>query len=206
MSVFAESGQVDLESLILKEVTKTGEIADTYKFALDQNLDHQSVIGALKSLLPDRYVLDEPLSVTYWALTSEGEDVVKNGSPEIQTLRAIPVDGITIAELNGKLGEVAKLGMGICMKNKWVKKDGDKVTAIVADIADETSLTLQKVQASADHGIAEEELKNLKKRKLTQQITRKSYRIVKGPEFREVRVRKVADLTKAMLGNKSEVS
>ena len=37
------------------------------------------------------------------------------------------------------------------------------------------------------------------------QTTRKSYKVLKGPEFKEKRVRKVADLNKAMLGNKGEV-
>ena len=37
------------------------------------------------------------------------------------------------------------------------------------------------------------------------QITRKSYKVLKGPEFKEKRVRKVADLNKSMLGNKAEV-
>eukprot|EP01034_Spumella_vulgaris_P033229 gene33229-41000_t len=79
----------------------------------------------------------------FWTLTSEGEEVVKNGSPEIQVLKAIGEEGT--------------------------------------------------------HNVPEEELKNLKKRKLVQQVTRKSYKITRGPDFREIRVRKVADLTKAML-------
>ena len=37
------------------------------------------------------------------------------------------------------------------------------------------------------------------------QITRKSYKVLKGPEFKEKRVRKVADLNKSMLGSKGDV-
>ncbi len=33
---------------------EAGEIADSYAFARDLNLDHQSVVGALKALLVDR--------------------------------------------------------------------------------------------------------------------------------------------------------
>jgi phenylalanyl-tRNA synthetase alpha chain len=204
MAALVESSQ-GVEQLILSYVAKNDQINDTYDFSIEQNLDHQGLIGTLKSLLADNYLLDAPLSTSFWTLTSEGEDVVKNGSPEIQVLKAIPEEGISNAALIATLGsELVKLGQGIGMKNKWLQKKGDLIVSVVSNIADETANTLAQV-ATGTHSVPEEELKNLKKRKLVQQITRKSYKITRGPEFREIRVRKVADLTKAML-TKSEVS
>jgi phenylalanyl-tRNA synthetase alpha chain len=97
------------------------------------------------------------------------------------------------------------------MKNKWIKKSGDLLVPIVSDVTDQTAALLSQVSlfansSSIDLSPFEEELKNLKKRKLVQQVTRKSYRVTKGPEFREKRLRKIADLNKSMLGSKNEVS
>ncbi len=130
---------------------------------------------------------------------------MEKGSPEIQVLRAIPSGGISIVALNSQLGEVAKIGMGVCMKNKWIAKKGDNVEVLLADVQDETAAQLQQVATTSGTGMNTNDLNNLKKRKLVLQITRKSYRISKGVDFREKRVRKVADLTKAMLGKREEV-
>lgn len=198
---------VDIEALILSTLASTNEIADTWQFAQQHSLDHQEVVGAIKSLLVDAYVADSPLSATIWSVSEEGTGVLQNGSPEIQVLRAVIAAGsLSIASLNSQLGEVAKIGMGVCMKNKWIAKNGENVDALVHDVQDETANLLQQVQSTSGQGMNTNDLNNLKKRKLVQQVTRKSYRITKGVDFREKRVRKVADLTKAMLGKKEEVA
>lgn len=200
------SPSVNIEELLLTTLAHAGEIADTWEFAASNGLDHQEVVGAVKSLLTDFYVVDSPLSSTVWTLTEEGKEVLEKGSPEIQVLKAIPEGGISIAALNSQLGEVAKIGMGVCMKNKWIAKKGDNVEALITNVEDETVKVLQHVaQGTADKANTND-LNNLKKRKMVNQATRKSYRISKGPDFREKRIRKVADLTKAMLGKKEEVS
>ena len=71
--------------------------------------------------------------------------------------------------------DVAKIGVGSCMKNKWLSKAGDLLVPTVTDVVDATALLLQKVSLSVsgqamDLTSAEEELKNLKKRKLVQQV------------------------------------
>jgi phenylalanyl-tRNA synthetase alpha chain len=197
---------VDIEALILSTLASTNEIADTWQFAQQHSLDHQEVVGAIKSLLVDAYVADSPLSATIWSVSEEGAGVLQYGSPEIQVLRAVIAAGsLSIASLNSQLGEVAKIGMGVCMKNKWIAKNGENVDALVQDVQDETANVLQQVQSTSGQGLNTNDLNNLKKRKLVQQVTRKSYRITKGVDFREKRVRKVADLTKAMLGKKEEM-
>lgn len=202
----ATAAAVDIEALILSTLASLNEIADTWEFAAQQQLDHQEIVGAIKSLLVDAYVVDHPLSATIWSLSDEGKDVLEKGSPEIQVLRAVSAAGsIAISTLNAQLGEVAKIGMGVCMKNKWIAKKGDNVEALVSDVKDETTAQLQQVATTAGAGMNANDLNNLKKRKLVLQTTRKSYRITKGADFREKRVRKVADLTKAMLGKREEV-
>ena len=107
--------------------------------------------------------------------------------------------------MNTTVGDVAKIGLGQCMKNKWVKKDGDKIVRVLNEVKDETAHILKEVDSGVT-SISEKILQDFKKRKLVQQITRKSYKISKGPEFKPQRVRKMADLTKEMLGNKTEMA
>ena len=116
--------------------------------------------------------------------------------------------GIALGELQQALGEIAKIGMGQCMKNKWIKKDGDLVMRLTSgEVVDETATLLNLVKSEDVAGISknESELKNLMKRKLVKQVTRKSAKILQGPEFKPVRVRKVLCFDKSNLGNKAEV-
>ena len=198
---------LDLEQILLDAIGKDGQIDDSWQMAIDLSVDHQSLVGALKSLLVDRLLLDEALSTTYWMLTAEGQDVSEQGSPEIQVLQKIPADGISLASLQQELGDIiVKLGMGVCMKNKWIQKKGDLLVPLKSDVADEVVLILKSILAdSSCTGIPDKELQALKKRKLIQQVIRKSFKILKGPDYKPKRVRKMADLTKAMIGNKGEM-
>jgi phenylalanyl-tRNA synthetase alpha chain len=78
------SAEVDLEQLLLTHLESNPSIEDTWLFAQSINVDHQSIVGVLKSLLVDNYVLDEPLSTTFWTLTEEGNTFAENGTPEYQ--------------------------------------------------------------------------------------------------------------------------
>ena len=200
---------IDYEQLILSMIAKQQVILNTWDLSIELKIDHQMLIGVIKSLLTDRYLCEEHLSTTYWVLTSEGEQVLANGSPEMQVLNIITDKGISLSEIQQVLGaDISKIGLGVCMKNKWIQKNGDLMIRVSTsgDIVDDTSVLLSKV-ANSDPSLEtyEKDLQNLKKRKLVQQVTRKSLKITKGPEFQEIRVRKVADLSKAMLGNKAEV-
>lgn len=97
--------------------------------------------------------------------------------------------------------------MGPCMKSKWVKKNGDILVrdADPSTVADTTREQLQAVVEGRQDALTEDDYKNLKRRKLVQQVVRKSARVTRGPNYRSKRVKKFADLTKDMLGNKSEV-
>jgi phenylalanyl-tRNA synthetase alpha chain len=193
----------EIEQAILGAISKDGEIPDTWHFAAEHCIDHNSLVGVLKSLLADNYICDEVITSTFWTLTTEGQSVKVSGSPEIQVMRALSTEGSTMATLQTLLGgDVVKIGLGVCMKNKWVQKAGEVLKPIKFDVVDETVEILTLIELGT---ASEEDFQKLKKRKLTQQVTRKSYKLTKGLDFREQRVRKVADLNKFMLGNKVEV-
>jgi phenylalanyl-tRNA synthetase alpha chain len=203
--IMAEDSGAKIEQLLLTTLNTQGEIEDSWAFAANNGLDHQAVVGALKSLLVDSYVIEEALSTTLWSLTDEGKEMVTLGSPEFQVYQAVPAGeaGKSMADLQKELPEASKIGLGPCMKNKWLKKQGDLVLRVAESVKDETAEVLAQVSNGVE--VPEEELKNLKRRKLVQQTVRKSYKITKGPSFRAQRVRRMADLTKDMLGDKDQV-
>lgn len=196
-----------LEQAVLAKLTDALVIEDTWEYAQQIQVEHQDLVGVVKSLLGDSYVIDEPISTTYWTLSEEGEQICRDGSSEFIVFSVVPEEGgSTIGELNATIGEaVAKIGMGQCMKNKWLKKEGEKIVrCATGSVRDETAELLRLLQ-SDPAAVPEEELKNLKRRKLVQQVVRKSLKVSKGPAFRPQRVRKLADLTKDMLGVKVEM-
>ena len=203
----AVAASIDLEALILSTLASGSDIPDSWIFAENHKQDHQLLVGAIKSLLVDAYVADQPITSSFWVLTDEGSEIAAKGSPEFQVYQAIPSEGINVNDLNASLGNTAKIGLGPCMKNKWLKKDGDIILRIMDEVKDETATSLSAIaNPKASSEVSEEDLKNLKRRKLVNQIVRKSYKIVKGAEFQPHRVRKAADLTKEMLGVASDVS
>lgn len=182
-------------------------IEDTHAWSESNGIDHKAVVGSVKSLLVEAYLTAEERSTTFYNLTSDGENVLQNGSQEVAVLKAICTgseSGLSMAELQSAVGkDVSKVGMGNCMKNKWVKKDGSKLLAVkkVEEVTDEVQCALkQLMEGNGASGVLEEQiLKILKKRKLITQINRKSYQITRGPSYAPKRVRKAADLTKEML-------
>lgn len=108
-------------------------------------------------------------------------------------------------DLQKLLGESKyKVGFGPCMKNKWIKKDGERLFRLIDNLSDETAVIIRQIMESP-FSVTDENLKNMKRRKLINEVVQKSYRVLKGSEFRPVRVKKLADISKEMLGNKSEV-
>ena len=203
----AVAASIDLEALILSTLASGNDISDSWLFAEEHKQDHQLLVGAIKSLLVDAYVADQPITSSFWVLTDEGSEIATKGSPEFQVYQEVPSEGINVNDLNASLGNTAKIGLGPCMKNKWLKKDGDRILRIIDGVKDDTATSLSAIaNPTVSSEVSEEDLKNLKRRKLVNQIVRKSYKIVKGPEFQPRRVRKAADLTKEMLGVASDVS
>lgn len=89
----------ELTEQILKFIEKK-DSADTLDLATHFNVDHQRVIGALKSIEATGDLLTVvPFSNKSWELTSEGKHVAEHGSHEAAVFNAIPADGIAQADL-----------------------------------------------------------------------------------------------------------
>ena len=146
------------ETAILKFLSSSPEavIEDTFPWSEESKLDHAAVVGAIKSLLADEYVLADNLSTSFYVLTEEGKSILSNGSQEILVLKALNEAGkLSLPDLQSKVGkDVAKIGMGNCMKKKWIKKDGADLVPLKKDdeVEDEVNALLKKL---SDAGFAE---------------------------------------------------
>mmetsp|Transcript_14802 Transcript_14802/g.21157 ORF Transcript_14802/g.21157 Transcript_14802/m.21157 type:complete len:508 (-) Transcript_14802:146-1669(-) len=202
----------ECESAILRHLSTSPDatIPDTLPWSEECSLDHNAVVGAMKSLSVDAYVSFTELTTSFFSLTKEAQGILANGSQEIAVIKALMeagVDGMTVQELQTKVGkDVAKIGMGNCMKNKWVKKDGPKLVSLKSsdeEMVDEVRQMLQSLTkangVASKAGLNDKSTQVLKRRKLVSLITQKSYVVSRGEAYAPTRVKKAADLTKEML-------
>jgi phenylalanyl-tRNA synthetase alpha chain len=140
------------ETKILSHLSTSdnAEISDTFPWSEAEKLDHAVVVGTIKSLLVDEYIKVENLSESFYSLTKEGEAILSNGSQEYNVLQALEETGaLSLPELEAKVGKgIAKIGMGNCMKKKWIKKDGGNLVPLkkAGEVADEVQAMLKKLQ------------------------------------------------------------
>jgi len=182
-------------------------IEDTYPWSLSQGLNHKDVVGAVKSLLVEEYVTSQDVVWSYYTLSAEAESIVAQGTQEMRVLQVLNEESsrsMTMPELQAKVGmEVSKIGMGNCMKNQWVKKEGPNLVPLktMDEVTDTVREELQSILAKdgAPDALDEKALASLKRRKLITLVTRKSLSVAKGPAYSPVRIKKAADLTKEML-------
>ena len=70
---------------------------------------------------------DKNKNIKTEAQIKEDKEEEEDTAPEFKVLKAIPSEGITLEALIYKVGESIRDGMGICLKNKWIYKNGDLI-------------------------------------------------------------------------------
>jgi len=139
------------EAAILSHLSSSADscIEDTFPWSEKNGLDHGAVVGAVKSLMADGYVTAEDLAVSFYSLSKEAEIILKDGSQEMIVMKALIEKGkMEMSELQQAVGaDIAKIGMGNCMKNKWVKKEGADLIPLkaVGEVEDETQQSLRSL-------------------------------------------------------------
>lgn len=84
----------NVESLVLSELAKNSEIVDSFEFSRVHSVEHNELVGHLKSLSMDGFVVLNQLERKQWVLTSEGQDYLSHGTPEFRLYQLIPEEGI----------------------------------------------------------------------------------------------------------------
>lgn len=196
----------ELTETILAYLDKNSQL-NTLDYAKANSLDHQKVIGAIKSLQTHEGLLNtEQTSARSFSLNEEAEDILAHGSHEVVVYKAIPDTGIAQAELMGK-SKYAKVGFSKAMANGWIEvdkknADGPKVVKKVPQLAeDEVQTVLEKIKALTITDVPDKTIQDLKKRKLIADITIHSFNVSKGPNFTTKLEKFENELTADMLVN-----
>lgn len=167
---------MDSEQL-LKYVDAEGTLS-TLDLAKKYNVDHQKVIGVVKSILAldNNIITADPETTKYWEITDEGESVLLHGSYEVNIYNAVPSDGISQKELmslpNGKIGFSQAMSKG------WIAIDraANKVVKKVDSIVDKVKDDLVELKAFQDK-LSESDKLDYKKRKLIREVVIKSLKL-----------------------------
>lgn len=140
------------ESAILAHLATSEDacIEDTYPWAVENGFDPQVALGAVKSLLSDQMVETSDVAVSFYVLSKEGESILENGTQEMIVLKALNDAGrLSILDLQAVVGnDVAKIGMGNCMKNKWIQKDGGDLIPVkkTEEVEDTVQISLKTLK------------------------------------------------------------
>ncbi|KAF4115709.1 phenylalanine--tRNA ligase alpha subunit [Onychostoma macrolepis] len=195
-----------LEAL-LRLLEKVDGGIDSQDVAADLGVDHQLIVGAVKSLQALGEVISaEQKSSKRWELTGEGCEIAEQGSHEARVFNAIPDEGLPQNQLM-KMPS-GKVGFSKAMSNKWIRLDkahegGPRVFKTVETIEDTVRNKLQLVQKGLSAKLEDKERNELKKRKLLSEVTVKSYWITKGSSFSTTITKQETELTPEMIASGS---
>ncbi|KMV65888.1 phenylalanyl-tRNA synthetase subunit alpha [Encephalitozoon cuniculi EcunIII-L] len=141
----------------------------------DIDAPYSEIHGALISL-ESRGICNVKMEESYEeVLTPEGEEVERSGSQEYLLLESIGEDGMSIEEL-----ERHSLGKMNAFRNKWIRREGNRVFRNVESIED----TVRNMVISMKRGTASaEEVEALRKRKLVSRRKKIVFIATKGPMF-----------------------
>uniref|UniRef100_A0A1I8ASY8 phenylalanine--tRNA ligase n=1 Tax=Steinernema glaseri TaxID=37863 RepID=A0A1I8ASY8_9BILA len=196
-----EGGDISLPEYLLTHIENNGTF-ESIDFAETQQIDHQKVIGAIKSLLThDGLISTDDYVVTRISLTNEGSAITQNGSHEYQVYAAIPADGLERDELMKK--DFAKVGFGKAKQNGWIDIKGKVIVRKAADVKDTVREDLLAIKEGRYEDVDPARTKDLKKRKLISEATIKGVKVGKGPAFKTELEKPEVELTADMLQDKS---
>ena len=168
-------------------------------------IDHEEIIGSLKSLEASEYLNLKPEKVSKYILTAEGENYSKNGTPEFRILKILNSSTektMERSEVEAIVGtDVFKIGLTNGIK-KYFKLDKTCLVSLVSETVDIESQVLNKFLnsdffSSVDNALKvdDETIKKLKKRQLIDIRSMTYYQISKGIRFSPILVLRKADLT-----------
>lgn len=135
-----------LQQFILASLEKKSEIADTRQLILPgksdpaiSQEDQLIILGALNSLSSREMIAYTSHEISSHVLTSEGSQIVLQGSHEARVWAALPPKGSTTGvkpqQLKEQVGdETAKVGQGRAFKSGWIAKVGDGLVQAVCGL------------------------------------------------------------------------
>jgi phenylalanyl-tRNA synthetase alpha chain len=122
----------DLALEILQALSTADEILSTETFPDVPFLQMKAALDrlAMRSMVAYKQIESEEA-----LLEPEAETIVEHGSHEARVFDAVrkAMSGLSIQDLEKEIGDktVTKLGQGKAFREKWIKKDGNKLIPLV---------------------------------------------------------------------------
>lgn len=188
----------EITQTLLDLLSKQDLIVST-DVASELNLPHQKIVGAVKSLESIGNVVNvKQCNKKLWVCTEEGEKLAEEGSHEARLFHFIPAEGETVENIK-KNFPASGIALGAALKNKWVRKEGDKILKCVENIDDGVKRNLQAIKAGNSSAVEDKTKADYKKRKLIKEVDCISFEVRKGESFSTSVSKQEAELTKEMI-------
>ena len=202
-----ESNQEKQKDKILEIIKEKGEI-DSLDLANQMKLEHQQLIGLIKSLEMKEIISTEKKEKKGIVLTNGGKNCLEKGAPDILILKELKLHGTqTKTELTEKLGkDVMGFGFNLAMKSKAIsyEKARDNVILNLKELpADKLQETVKKMVADPDPTKYDDKLIKdyTKTYKFIKVETLKSFLVKKGKNFESGNIKFETELTADLLAN-----
>ncbi|URD93080.1 phenylalanyl-tRNA synthetase alpha [Musa troglodytarum] len=135
------------EDAILGFLQNNEEIADSHQFAARIEVDHTELENVIKRLNGFEIVEAKDFKKDNYLLSEEGKQYGLEGSPEVNFFLAVPVGGISLANLKAKLDpKVFSIGSSWAKKNGWVEIAKGSVTKKVENVEDKVKDLLKRIE------------------------------------------------------------
>jgi len=189
----------EVEEALLAFLEHHQESISSEQWASSAGFDHNVVKDVIRSLHGFGYVEAETKKNTLYFLTEEGKMYTERGSPEVQFFQAVPAEGISAADLKGKLDAlVYDVGSNRALKNKWLQPGkGGVFTRKVENVTDDVRNQLVAIKDGKE--VPGKIITELKKRKLIESRADNWFLLKKGPNYAPKRVKPETDLTRDLL-------
>ncbi|KAI0986341.1 hypothetical protein GJ496_005822 [Pomphorhynchus laevis] len=186
----------------LLQMLKKDKCVNSLVFANLLQVDHQQIVGILKSL---EFQGNEFISLSQntskkYMLTDEGQSILQNGSHEFRVWCAISENGLTKDKLFAQFDK-AQIGFAKAMKNGWIQidKSTNIITKKCSNVTDDVQCTCADIANSNNQSVqnkySSKVLDDLKKRKLVVEITINDFDAQIGPDFTTDELNLETDLT-----------
>lgn len=191
----------NLGESLLHYVNSNGSL-ESMSFAAEKNVDHQAVVGAIKSLQASNDIINVTQSTEkFWELTEEGKEIEKNGSYEFLLFRKVSGNEEILQSDLIKTSH-DKIGFSKAMSNKWIRVDkkGERGPRVMCnDVCPEDTVKQNLTSVLNGGEVSDKDRVELKKRKLIQEVTVKKYHVTKGKNFTTNIEKPETDLTVQMM-------
>ena len=193
------SSSENIQHLVLQRLQNDNPILDSSVLTFEGNpIDPQELLGVLKRLSSHEMVEYSTTETEGLSLTDEGKDILVHGSHEVKVFNLVSEVGTPTSELQAKLGEMAKIGMGKAFQKGWIEqKDSHTLIRKTSSVVDETREQLSKISRSIS--VPEALTKELLKRKLIEKKKFIRFAITKGRCFSMDMKSLITDLNNVML-------